>query len=267
MSKYQYDIINGQRVEKNVAAALRPAMAEFKAATGYDVIVTSGTRTEEEQQKGRNDYLAGRTKVKWADPKESSHCEIGPSGPRALDLRDSGPDAGITVKGSKRWVIWRDIAAKYGFTWGGWGVPDYEGWHFENHKVQVGVYDQPAPAPAPAVRQKIDPGVVLGWRWPGVAAMLRRYAGYRGNNTPGPIMISALQRWLNGSGDADRAIGRKLAVDGDFGPNTLRAVQAWLKRRWGYSGAIDADPGPGTHAAWHKAENENWKAAPAWAKQ
>ena len=84
---YQYDYIDGQRVEKNVASAFRKWAADFKKETGQTLHVRSGTRTVAEQQKGRDDYLSGRTKVKWADPKESSHCEIGPAGPRVIRPR------------------------------------------------------------------------------------------------------------------------------------------------------------------------------------
>lgn len=156
---YQYDWIDGERVEKNVAAAYRGWAEEFKAETGCDMYVSSGTRTEAEQARGRADYLAGRTTVKWAKPEESSHCEIGPAGPRALDIRDSGSDAGVTVKGTYRWNVAVRLGRKYGFTWGGWGVPDYEGWHFENHAVTVGRYPKPAgggskiPVPATTIEE------------------------------------------------------------------------------------------------------------------
>lgn len=141
---YQYVRIDGERVEVNVAAAYRLWAADFKRETGLDMFISSGVRTEAEQQDGYNRYLRGLTGgVKWAKPSESSHCEIGPAGPRALDIRDSGADAGVTVKGSARWKIAVQLGRKHGFTWGGWGVPDNEGWHFENHVVPVG---KPLPA-------------------------------------------------------------------------------------------------------------------------
>lgn len=261
---FEYDIIDGQRVEKNVAAAYRKAAAAFKERTGLDVKVTSGVRTEEEQREGYEDMLAGRTSVKWAKPSESSHCEIGPSGPRALDLRDTGQDYGLTRKGTERWHIWQEVAAPYGFTWGGWGVPDSEGWHHENHAVTVGAYGG-TPAAAVQTSSRPDPGVVVkGWNWNGIAAMLRRYDGYRGNNTPGPVMIAALQRFLNRLGYAREALGHNLRVDGDFGDNTAAATQEWLRQRWGYTGQIDSWFGDGTHAAWNRAEAANWIASPQW---
>lgn len=111
---------------------------------------------------------------------------------------------------------------------------------------------------------KRGPEIMLNWAWPGIAAMLRRYAGYRGNNVPGPIMIGCFQRWLNGSGYSRAAIGRNLIDDGQWGTNEVMCVQQWLKSRWNYNGGIDADPGPGTYEAWNRAENANWIASPAW---
>lgn len=117
-----------------------------------------------------------------------------------------------------------------------------------------------------AVQNRPNPwSVIKTWSWAGIAAMLRRYASYRGNNTPGPDMVGRLQWWLNKAGYSRRVLGRDLAVDGDFGDNTARVVQGWLKYRpWGYDGEIDAWFGPGTKAAWDKAEHENWLASPQW---
>lgn len=153
MTSYQYTRIDGQRVEKNVAAAFKKWATDFQKETGCSLHVTSGTRTVAEQQKLRDAYVSGRSKVVAAIPSESSHCEIGPSGPRALDIHDSGKDAGVTVKGTHRWNIAVTLGKKYGFTWGGWGVPASEGWHFENHVVKVGVYPKPAPALLPTQRK------------------------------------------------------------------------------------------------------------------
>lgn len=260
---YEYTTIDGQRVEKNVAAAFIKWAAAFKNETGVDLHVRSGTRTQAEQQKGRDDYLAGRTSVVWADPSESSHCEIGPSGPRALDLYDSGSDAGVTVKGSPRWNVAVRLGQDYGFTWGGWGVPASEGWHFENHKVQVGVYGVVKTAIAKvAGALKRYPRNLQGIRWIGVQRMLKSDFQYRGaiDNMPGAGSIAAFQRFVNAKGYAHRAIGRELVVDGRDGKNTLMGAQQWLKERWGYTGSIDAKRGSGTDAAWARAEAANDRA-------
>lgn len=97
------------------------------------------------------------------------------------------------------------------------------------------------------------PGVMLTWRWIGVQRMLKRFYGYQGaiDNKPGHGTISALQRFLNAKGY------RRLKVDGEFGPETCKGVQQWLKLRWGYLGAIDAIPGTKTKASWIRADAAN----------
>ncbi|MAB20232.1 hypothetical protein [Microbacterium sp. UBA3394] len=266
---YQYDYIDGQRVEKNVASAFRKWAADFKKETGQTLHVRSGTRTVAEQQKGRDDYLSGRTKVKWADPKESSHCEIGPAGPRALDLYDSGRDAGVTTKGTHRHNVAVRLGAKYGFTWGGWGVPASEGWHFENHKVKVGVYGtvkKAATAVKSAVTSAVTPAsAMLKWRWAGVQEMLRVHYNYRAgidNNPGGPDgrsqTVAAHRRFLNAKGYAQRALGRNLRA-GKWDRNDVKANQVWLASRKSnpYRGKIDGIPGKQTRSSWDTAEREN----------
>lgn len=266
MGKYQYDIIDGQRVEKNIAVQYRKMAAEFLKDTGCHLYVTSGVRTEAEQAKGRADYVAGRTKTKWAIPTESSHCEVGPAGPRALDLRDSGKDPGVTVKGTRRWNILKRIAAKYGFTWGGWGVPDNEGWHWENHKVKVGVY---------GVVGKIAAAVhgypasdMLKWKWTGIQRMLKADFGYTGriDNIPGNGTKIANRRFLTNKGYSKRANGWGLALTPTFNKNDVKAIQQWLKDTGrDRSLVVDGKPGPKTKIAWLKAEAENGRAY-SWVK-
>jgi lysozyme family protein len=209
---YQYEYIDGQRVEVNVAREFKKLRADFKAETGCDLYVSSGTRTEQEQQRGYNDYLAGRTTVKWAKPTESSHCEVGPSGPRALDLRDSGADAGVTVKNTYRWNVLKRLGAKYGFTWGGWGVPNYEGWHWENHRVKVG---------GNGGTDASGKLIVDGDWGPATTRALQSALGVSADGEMGPITVTALQQRLV-------TAGHKIAVDGDMGPATIRALQTFV---------------------------------------
>lgn len=210
---FVYEMINGERVETHVAAAFRGWARDFKAATGYDMLISSGTRTKEEQQRGYEDYLAGRTTVKWAKPSESSHCEIGPSGPRALDIRDTGADSGVTVKGSYRWNVAVRLGKKWGFTWGGWGVPDYEGWHFENHVVPVGG----------AGNGSAGSGMLAedGEWGPATTRALQLALGVAVDGQMGPITVGALQ-------DRLIAVGYPLSRDSDLGPATIRALQTFL---------------------------------------
>lgn len=103
---------------------------------------------------------------------------------------------------------------------------------------------------------------VLNWRWTGLQRMLKSDFGYRGriDNKPGAGTIQAFQRFMNSKGYSSRAIGRNLAVDGGWGTNEVKALQVWLKTRWGYTGNIDGVPGPGTATAFSKAEVANGQA-------
>ena len=259
---YKYETINGQRVEKNIAARFRLWAADFARETGLRLLISSGVRLESEQQVGYDAYVKrGYTGVKWARPRESSHCEVGPSGPRALDIRDTGADAGVTVYGSHRWQIAVRLGKKYGFTWGGWGVPKSEGWHFENHAVKVGVYGVVGKV-TDTVQKATTRRTLHGIRWTGIQRMLKADFGYTGriDNKPGKGTVSAFQRFLNAKGYARRAVGRTLKVDGIDGRDTLAGAQQWLKDRWGYTGRIDRKRGPGTLAAWNRAEAANGRA-------
>lgn len=118
----------------------------------------------------------------------------------------------------------------------------------------------PAPAGQPAPQAGSKPNVkatLASLNWRGIAAMLRGTGRYSGNNTPGPVMYKAFQSFLND------AVGAGLERDGDPGDATAKAMQLWLKRKWGYGGAIDAWIAGGTITAWNKAENANWLAYPA----
>ena len=326
---YMYETIDGQRVERNVAAAFRKLAAAFKAKFGLTLHVTSGTRTRAEQQALYDAYRSGRGNLA-APPGQSNHEETGPRGPRALDVRDSGGDPGVTRAGTVRANWLRQNAPAYGFDPAGYRFSRVEPWHIEfTGAIGGGAADQdtknrqswlneargeklavdgiqgpattaaikryqnflnerygtklavdgiwgtetqnvhqrywdelkkpkPAPNPQPAQKRPDPWSVVKGWNWNGIAAMLRRYHGYRGNNVPGPQMVSALQRFLKAN------YGYTGAIDGIFGDGTAAAVQRWLKAKYGYAGAIDAWMGGGTHEAWKRAEVANWNASPQW---
>lgn len=131
---YTYTVIDGQRVEVNVAVAFRKLAAAFKAKFGLELLVTSGTRTRAEQQYLYNGWINRLPGFNLAAaPGWSNHEESGPIGPRALDVRDSGSDAGVTVYGSVRAKWLRANASKYGFDPAGYN-PNWsqiEPWHIE----------------------------------------------------------------------------------------------------------------------------------------
>lgn len=119
-------------------------------------------------------------------------------------------------------------------------------------------------ASAPKQQRPSPWSVVSTWNWNGIAAMLRRYDGYVGNNQPGPNMVGKLQRFLNRRGYAKKVFGRNIRQDGDFGDETAKATQRWLADVYGYRGPIDAWFGDGTRASWNAAEAANWAASPQW---
>jgi peptidoglycan hydrolase-like protein with peptidoglycan-binding domain len=106
--------------------------AEFRRVFGLNLIVNSGVRTEEEQWRLYNGWINRLPGFYLATtPQNSFHCEVGPQGPRALDLRDSGDDAGVMTIGTTRnnWI--RDNGPRWGFTLSGLTFNPAEGWH--NH--------------------------------------------------------------------------------------------------------------------------------------
>lgn len=105
------------------------------------------------------------------------------------------------------------------------------------------------------------PAQALAWRWTGVQRMLRARHGFTGTigAKPGTASVAAFQRFMNTEGYARRAprLTRNLIVDGAWGANEVRAMQQWLTERWQYSGGVDGAPGPGTKAAFGRAEKGN----------
>lgn len=152
---YQYVTVNGQRVERNVAEAFQRLRAAFQKQWGLDLLVSSGTRTRAEQTKLRNAYLAYKAgRGPWAPlaaaPGYSNHEESGPRGPRALDLRDSGRDAGVTTIGTERSNWLAREAKKFGFHNAGHFFNPKEGWHYE-YTGAIGNYSTPAQTPTTSV--------------------------------------------------------------------------------------------------------------------
>ena len=128
---YIYVKRDGERVETHVAAAFdRLEKAFTRAFPGLGLIVASGTRTRAEQAELYRLWQAGRGNLAAA-PGYSNHEESGPAGPRALDVWDTGRDAGVTVAGTKRANWLRANAPEYGFSPAGYGFARVEPWHIE----------------------------------------------------------------------------------------------------------------------------------------
>ncbi|RCL84554.1 MAG: hypothetical protein DBW62_08515, partial [Microbacterium sp.] len=112
-----YVIVDGQRVAANVAGDYYRLEAEFRRVFGLDLIISSGVRTWAEQKALWDAYDSGRSSVRAAHPNDPKafHVETNPIGPRAIDIRDSGADAGVTRYGNPRSKWIRDNAHRFNF--------------------------------------------------------------------------------------------------------------------------------------------------------
>ena len=271
---YEFTTREGQRVEVHVAADYDRMNAAFQQAfPGIALRINRGSVTYEEQKavflsryvtagnvRGRKVY-----DTRWwegqlwyrissagtvAQPKTSNHEIDGPNGPRSIDISDTGSTAGVSVRGSVRDRWMEQHAGEFEF--------ENEGYKFNEtwHKTNRGSLVEAPPQPQPP-QSAFKPQDMLGWNWHGIADMLRGTGRYRGNDVPGPNMITGFQDFLNDWGYSRKVFGRDIREDGDFGRESCMAAQQWLKDKYGYSGSIDAQPGPGTHVAWNKAEAAN----------
>lgn len=300
---YTYTTINGQRVQSNVAAAFNNLNAAFRNAFGLSLLVSSGTRTTAEQRDIFLSRFRAQTSgngpyndVRWyggvryvrvssagtvAVPGTSNHEEGGPIGPRALDIRDSGNNAGVTSAGNARsnWI--RANAARYGFNPAGYGFG--EPWHIEYTGSLSGGSggggntggSWPANAKygaawVVAIQQKLirlgydlAPDGADGKDGPKTQRAVSDFQGKHGlsvDGIAGPDTNTKLDAVLaGGSGGlvVDGQLGAAtvsalqkrlgVAVDGKLGPDTIKALQTWL----GIS--ADGEIGPQTVSALQKA--------------
>lgn len=130
---YNFVTIDGHRVEEHVAAAFYKLAAGFHSAfPEYELKVTVGVRTKEEQQSLFNAYIANpKTAALALKPPLSNHEIDGPIGPRALDIHDTGTTPGVTALGNARSAWIRANAHLYGFNPAGFNFSKIEPWHIE----------------------------------------------------------------------------------------------------------------------------------------
>lgn len=146
MTAYVYR--DGSRLTPFMLHQINRLDADFYKEFGCHIKVTSGIRTAEEQERifrerytltpnGRKVYdtrwwngqlwyrisSAGTVAV----PRTSNHEIQGSKA--AVDLRDTGPDAGVTVAGTRRSNWLRANASKYGLVASGFGFG--EAWHYD----------------------------------------------------------------------------------------------------------------------------------------
>lgn len=272
---YSYTSRDGERVEVNVAAAFDRLAAAFRNAHGLTLHVSSGTRTTQDQI---NIFLSryvtagavgGRyvydTRV-WngtryyrvssagtvAVPGTSNHEENGPNGPRSIDIRDSGSNAGVTSRGSARDIWMANNAGAYGFENEGYNFG--EPWH-KTFRGSIGggggggsVSQDTKNRQEWLNRSRGENLAVDGQQGPATTEAYKRYQTFlRGYGYTGDIdgdwgagTQAAHQRFY------DQFTSGKLAVDGELGPATVRKLQAVL------GVAQDGDWGPATTTALQK---------------
>lgn len=237
-----FTTMNGQRVTPYMKYQLTRLDADLRKLFGVGLVVSSGIRLAQEQIdiflqryvtaaniRGRRVY---DTRV-WrgvryyrissagtvAQPGTSNHEIQGTNA--AVDIRDTGSDAGITVRNSKRGQWLRQNASKYGLVAEGDNFG--EGWHFRVPNYNQAVPGKPASG---------------------------------GSSKPKGFdqKTQDRQRWLN------KYRGEKLKDDGVFGDLTKAAYKRYQNflKRYGYSGLIDGLWGPRmqtAHAKYVKALN------------
>lgn len=269
---FTYTQIDGERVETSVARAFESLKAEFRRVWGLELLVSSGTRTRAEQQRLYDLYRAGKGNLA-AVPGTSNHEEYGPRGPRALDVRDSGGDPGVTRYGTARANWLRANAPRFGFDPAGYGFSQTEPWHIEytgalgqgssgsnpdgslvvdgdwgaatTTKLQaaLGVTQdgQLGPQTIGALQDRVGAGRD-GEMGPQTIAALQRRLGVEADGQLGPITIKALQAHLNAGGtlSAPASNPDRLAEDGQLGPATISKLQASI------GAGVDGGWGPET---------------------
>lgn len=270
---YNYTTRNGQRVEVSVATAFDAMAAEFRRVFGLDLIVSSGTRTRAEQAYLWDGWINRRPGFNLAaKPGFSNHEESGPIGPIALDLRDSGSDAGVTVIGSARSNWLAANAPRWGFTNAGHFFSPREGWHYEKRgSYSGGGSSWPARAKygaawvesiqkkANKLGAKLD---VDGKDGPATQAWVKSFQSSNSltvDGIAGPDTNAKMDKALSANAklDVDGELGpitiRRMqkafgvTQDGEWGPNTTRAIQ----KHFGVT--QDGELGPITIRAYQRA--------------
>lgn len=242
--------IDGKTVAIGTATAFGPMAAAFKEATGCSLHVRDGLRTLSGQWDAWNKYQAGTGPIAAYPNADAPHVRGA-----ALDLYDSGADAGVTRAGNRRSDWLRANAPRFGFRAAGFGFG--EPWHYE---FAGDPYAGPAPIPAPTAAQ--GDGVVaagdaggfnpFGIAWSKGLQKIARLYGYRG-----PLDAKFGGGSMAGFAQFLRVNWGYVGND-DLGPVMWAAIARWLRARWGYVG--NDVPGPVMRAALSRAEHENYLA-------
>jgi hypothetical protein len=128
-----YVQVDGQWLAPAVARDLARMAAKFKADNGFDLFCSSGARTRQVQMDLWNAWqrhLAGgpyAPRAAHPDDPKAYHYIGNPTGPRAVDVRDSGDDPGVTRRGTLR-DKWMEAHA-HEFNFENEGYLYDEAWH------------------------------------------------------------------------------------------------------------------------------------------
>ena len=259
---FTYVTRDGSRLTPWMLREINRLDADLYRLFKVHVRVTSGIRTYEEQKKifleryviaskvnGRKVYdtrvwngvryyrisSAGTVAV----PGSSNHEIQGTKA--AVDIRDTGADAGITVKGSTRGKWIRANASKYSLIASGDGFG--EGWHFD----MTGIDRIPGTGIPSGSGGKLVEDGELG---PATIKALQTVLGVTADGDWGAKTTTALQTRLV-------AVGHKISIDGDLGPATIKALQSVVKS------TADGELGPNTIKALQNYLNAGGKFPPA----
>lgn len=280
---WDYTSRNGQRVQVDVAAAFDRMSSWFHEQTGYWLQINDGggTRTNAEQWDLYNTYLNGGTLA--AKPPNSLHEEDNPLGPRALDISDTGPDAGVMTAGSWRANLLKNNAPSFGFAPSGYYFSQLEPWHYEyqgplngsggSNGFDQNVQNEQAwlisrgydlgPSGADGIAGPMYHDAVVKYQ-----NFLRSY-GYAGDADGiwGEGTQAAHAKYYDEVQNGNTALKQQQAflisrgynlgasgADGIWGPATEKAIKDYqtFLRAWGYTGDIDGQWGPGTQEAHNK---------------
>lgn len=253
--------VDGHPVAVNTAKAFEALAADFKKVSGgYTLHVTDGLRNYAQQKELYEDYRAGRGPLAANPDVPNAARHI--SG-HALDVHDSGSDAGVTVIGSKRHNQLKSILGKHGFSPTGDSFSPPEGWHIDFGGDPYGTSGG-GKTPQQVIKDEqswlnscMHAGLTVdGVQGPATTAAFKKYQeflkkdwGYTGaiDGVWGPGTQAAHQKYYNWSKANAAKQSSNVLRSGSKG-SAVKALQSELNRIFpSYSKLkVDSDYGPAT---------------------
>ncbi|MDF2990235.1 MAG: 20, gp20 [Microbacterium sp.] len=263
--------IDGHAVAIGTATAFKQMAAEFKRVWGVDLLVSDGLRELEKQRKLYNAWIAYKNgRGPWAPLAAAPDPNAPHVRGAALDLRDSGSDAGVAKGWNPRANWLRENCHRWGFKATGYGFSSVEPWHYEYQgnawagspngdssnvgrnatsrptvDIQRLVGADPDGIYGPGTTAKVAEWQLRAGLEPdGVWGPLSDAKGFAANSAPGSLVVDG-----NWGENTTRKLQERLGVkvDGQFGPQSISALQAALGVN------VDGQFGPQTISALQKA--------------